>query len=105
MADGLDETTSQTIELLNYRLRRAHFLIYGSVGPGDSPEEVVQPVKDQAVSVRLRCIEAALAQLSSKSRPIQEYLWLCKLPICLMLPAALTSPQIPIIMTCFRPKR
>ena len=78
----MDETASETIGLLDHRLRRLEFLLGGSHEPNDYLQEAAQHGKDKVVLARLARLETALAQLSSKSRTIQDLLSLCMLLSC-----------------------
>lgn len=72
MENTFDKTATETIDLLEARLRRIEYAICGQAG------EAGAPTRDSSAPVvkRLTDLEQSLHQLASKSRVIQDLLTL-----------------------------
>ncbi|CZT39932.1 probable RO-10 protein, required for nuclear distribution [Rhynchosporium secalis] len=68
MQNTFDQTATETIDLLEARLRRIEFAIYGQV------EQIPSSNNAPSATQRLASLEHSLHQLASKSRAIQELL-------------------------------
>jgi hypothetical protein len=74
MENTFDKTTVETIDLLEARLRRIEYAVYGQVN-----ESTLSSNKTSATQ-RLAALEHSLHQLASKSRVVQDLLRLRKFP-------------------------
>jgi hypothetical protein len=72
MENTFDQTTVETIELLEVRLRRIEYAVCGQV------DEATLSNNKQPISKRLSELEHSLHQLASKSRVVQDLLRLRK---------------------------
>lgn len=77
MADPEDVIASDTIDLLETRLRRLEYVLSGNAySSSDAPVEAY--TKENTVTTRLGTLESDLRKLSNKSSLVQDVLKLCK---------------------------
>ena len=79
--DVVTSTATETLELLESRLRRIEYLLSGKTNWAGEPERVSSPAStnDASVTARLAELERDLRRLSSKVPAVQDVLTLCML--------------------------
>lgn len=74
MAEDLDEVLLQTLDMLEWRLRRIEFVLSGNVPPENHHS-------DAPVASRMQKLESRLSSVAGNSRAINDILQLRK-PTC-----------------------
>lgn len=77
--EGADGTASETLQLLQYRLRRIEFLLTGSDESKEQLEKTAAHAREDSLAARLARVENNLAKLASHSPSIDNLLTLRKL--------------------------
>ena len=74
----MDETASQTIDLLEARLLRIRYVLEGFPDQIDvEPEHLRPETRKPTVTARLAALEHALSKLSTRSKVVHDVLKLC----------------------------
>ena len=88
--EAANKTALETVELLEFRLRRIEFLLTGSDEGQEQLQKVAAQGRNHGLSARLASLENNLARLSSKSAVVRDLLTLCKLTVTLSKAQRLT---------------